>query len=48
MYMFSYAEIPQLKSLEDIQYVTEKLALELSEAQAAERLIMAIKDTLLS
>jgi hypothetical protein len=37
-----------LKSLQDIEYVVEKLALELSDAQAAEKLVMTIKETLLS
>lgn len=37
-----------MKSLQDIEYVTDKLALELSDAQAAERLVMIIKEALLS
>lgn len=47
-YAASHADIPQLTSLQDIEYVTDKLALDLSDAQAAEKLVTIIKETLLS
>jgi hypothetical protein len=37
------SEIPQLRKLEDLEYVTEMMALDLSDAQAAEKLINTIK-----
>jgi hypothetical protein len=43
MYSFFNLEIPQLRRLSDINYVTEKLVLDLSEAQAAENLVNTIK-----
>ena len=39
-------EIPQLKVLEDIQYVADNLALDLSDAQAADKLKRVIADAL--
>lgn len=44
--MMISADIPQLKSLNDVNYVVGKLDLELSQAQAGEKIVQVIRETL--
>ena len=44
--MMLSADIPQLKSLSDVNYVVDKLDLGLSQAQAAEKIVQVVRETL--